>query len=218
MNKFKILNRHVCKLIRASLRDHGAWLRSEETHPIARSLYDCVKADKNLCLDENNNTTSELEAEKSLPLPLKNDEKQFKSEQKLEPLSSKHFLSSTYHLYGRDIANLTKSYTNDLKYTGYADDIFDDKFEFLWKCSRFGKANEGLLFAFPKILSKIALFFYFNRCCENDLRKHMRFYRRNFQGARIIPIKSPKMELSDFPIDYRSKSLQEFYGTSNNFN
>ncbi|RKF81775.1 hypothetical protein GcM1_179022 [Golovinomyces cichoracearum] len=64
LNKFKILTRYVCKQIWASLHDHGVSLRNEETHYIARSLYDCVKSDKNLCLDENNRTTSELEVEK----------------------------------------------------------------------------------------------------------------------------------------------------------
>ncbi|RKF64111.1 hypothetical protein OnM2_021121, partial [Erysiphe neolycopersici] len=101
-----------------------------------------------------------------------------------EPPPSQHVSSSTaHHPYGRDIANLAKSYTNDLKYTGDTDDNFDDKFGiFMEMCSRFGIANEGLVLAFPTMLSNLALSFYFNRCRGKNLTELCKSMRENFEG------------------------------------
>ncbi|KAI1001274.1 hypothetical protein K3495_g6925 [Podosphaera aphanis] len=191
LKHFQMLTRDVCKPIRAFLRDHGVWVRNERNYSIAHSLYDCIRSDKNVWLDENTDTISELKAEQSPTLPIKHDdeeiprlERNLESLPNFEPPPSQYVSSSTaHHPYGRDMANLAKSYINDLKYTGDTDDNFDDKFGiFMEMCSRFGIANEGLVLAFPTMLSNIALSFYFNRCRGKNLTELCKSMRENFEG------------------------------------
>ncbi|RKF74554.1 hypothetical protein GcM3_089017, partial [Golovinomyces cichoracearum] len=89
--------------------------------------------------------------------------------------------SSTQNQHGRDISNLAKCYTEDLKYTGDSDDNFDEKFDiFMEMSTRFSLANEALVYAFPTMLKNIALSFYFNCCRGKSLAKLCQAMKDNF--------------------------------------
>ncbi|POS85838.1 hypothetical protein EPUL_005225 [Erysiphe pulchra] len=131
---------------------------------MAQSLYDCTQSECNVWQEKCKNETKEVKIER-------NEE------------NNQTLLPSTQHQLGRDIANLAKCYTEDLKYSGVSDDNFEDKIDiFMEMCNRFGMAHVSLVFAFPTMLKAMALSFYFNRCRGKSISELCQAMKDNFEG------------------------------------
>ncbi|RKF57128.1 hypothetical protein OnM2_076012 [Erysiphe neolycopersici] len=72
-------------------------------------------------------------------------------------------IHSEVHRSYNDIASLTHAYNDEIKYSGETSDNFDNKFNIMDYCTRFGNPYQALHNAFPCMLQGIALTFYYNK-------------------------------------------------------
>ncbi|POS85196.1 hypothetical protein EPUL_003123, partial [Erysiphe pulchra] len=164
---FKMLARDVIRPLRHFLRDHGVWVKNEKTYSTAKSLYDCTRSENNIWLDEGH------DSENSSAEQNENDTKDSSNSNntKTEPIS---FNPARYnqtrkhpepHQIHKDIANLTRTYNDEINYSGETSDNFDDKLNiFMDYCTRFGISSQALHDSFPCMLKGMALTFYYNKC------------------------------------------------------
>ncbi|POS83537.1 hypothetical protein EPUL_005409 [Erysiphe pulchra] len=83
----------------------------------------------------------------------------------------------------KDIANPTRTYNDEIKYSGETSDNFDDKFNiFMDYCTRFGISSQALHNAFPCMLKGMALTFYYNKCRGKSIENLQILMKLNFEG------------------------------------
>ncbi|KAI6248910.1 hypothetical protein HI914_02670 [Erysiphe necator] len=172
LSHFKILARDTTRPLRQFLRDHEVWVRNERTYSIAKSLYDCTRSEKNVWI---------VDGYINQDNPTKpNDNATKNSSNSQDPKSEPMPLNPANY---NDIANLTRAYNDEMKYSGETLDNFDDKFNiFIDYCTRFGIPCQALQDAFPCMLKGIALTFYYNKCRGKSIENLQSLMKSNFEG------------------------------------
>ncbi|POS82095.1 hypothetical protein EPUL_006805, partial [Erysiphe pulchra] len=185
LSHFKMLARDVIRPLRHFLRDHGVWVRNKRTYSTAKSLYDCTRSEKNIWLDEGHDSGNPS-AEQN-----ENDTKDSNNSNntKTEPISfnpANYNQTQKYpepHQNHKDIANLTRTYNDEIKYSGETSDNFDNKFNiFMDYCTRFGISSQALHDAFPCMLKGMSLTFYYNKCRGKSIENLQILMKSNFEG------------------------------------
>jgi hypothetical protein len=85
--------------------------------------------------------------------------------------------------YSRQIANLSKIYTNEDRYSSQLDDSFDFKLDiFVDNCKRVGILVEAFGLAFPTILTRLAKDYYYKSCRNySDVEQVCDAIRKRFE-------------------------------------
>jgi hypothetical protein len=85
--------------------------------------------------------------------------------------------------YSRQIANLTKMYTDEDRYSGQSNDSFDYKIEiFLDNCKRAGLPHDAIGLAFPIMLAGLAKDYYYRTCRKyKDIDRICDAIRKRFE-------------------------------------